>query len=127
MANLFRQQIGAFLPQAIHNLFSFRAKRRADREDHTQQTETTLLESKLKAEEFSSLRKAWREEQWVELIQKKDAWIQEELDDRLKEQSVVLGKISELMHDVRANGLQTNELLTTMNSSLARMAEKNKL
>lgn len=132
--NLFREQIGAFIPQALREHFTFRAKRKADKEEHQQQTEDTLLQSKLKAEDELlqskleaeqelRLRKSWREEQWVEILKQKDSWIQEELDGRLKENTKLLGKILEQMSNVRTNGIRTNDLLTSINSSLTRIAD----
>lgn len=86
--NLFKEQIAAFIPTAISDHFRFRAERTADQEEHAQLLEEVLLNGKLQTEAAEQLRKSWREEQWVELLQFKDSWLHEFLDaklDRLQE------------------------------------------
>lgn len=69
---LFKSQIGAFFPAAIREHFQSRAEQRRDSREHDQ-----------RIEEREQQRKSWREEQWVELILRKDAWLQEHLEKQL--------------------------------------------
>lgn len=126
VANLFREQIGSFIPTAIREHFQDLAKRRIDKIEHTQELEEALLNSKLQNEATESLRKSWREEQWVELLQQKDAWLKEIFEDRLDRLQDSSDKILETITAVQHNTKRTNDILTTINISLATVIDQTK-
>lgn len=124
-ANLFKEQIGAllgsFIPTAVKDFFQFRAHRAANREEHVQLLEETLLNGQLQNEAVEQLRKSWREEQWAELVLRKDAWQQETLDRRLEALEVGQNRLIEVMIEVRDNSSSTNKILATIHVALTRL------
>lgn len=123
VANLFREQIGSFIPAAMREHFQDQAKRRSDEIEHAQEIEETLLNSKLQNEAAESLRKSWREEQWLELLHQKDAWLKEVFEERLKELQASSDKTLEAVTTIGHNTKRTNDLLTTIHICLSKMAD----
>lgn len=123
LINIFKQPLSAFVPVAIRDFFTFRAKREADREEFAQGIEETLVNSRLQSEATEHLRRSWREEQWVELIQNKDAWLQDVLDKKLDGLQTGQAKLIEQTIQVQRNTLRTNDLLTAVNGNLSRVID----
>lgn len=121
--NIFKQPLSAFVPSAIRDFFTFRAKREADREEFQQGLEETLVNSRLQTEAAEHLRRSWREEQWVELIQNKDAWLQDVLDKKLDALQAGQTKLIELTTQVQRNTLRSNDLLTAVNANLSKISD----
>jgi hypothetical protein len=88
VVNIFKEPIGAFLPQAAHNFFRHRAKK-SDREQQ---------------------RKSWREEQWIELVQKWDAFAQ--------------GTLAQELKSIRSTEQTSCEELAKLRNGIERVAEK---
>lgn len=72
LLNLFREQVGTFVPASLREWFRHRAARIADRED---------FEQDLVASEAAS--RARREERLTRLLEKKDTWIQQTLSKEI--------------------------------------------
>lgn len=123
LINLFREQLGAFVPQAIRDHFQDQAKRAKNRESHKQEIEETLLDNLIQERVTDSLRDNSREGKLIDLIRQKDEYIQTKLDTRLDEQARLLGKMLEQMSHVRTNSGRTNDLLSAMNGSISRLAD----
>jgi hypothetical protein len=109
VVNIFKEQIGSFFPAAITDFFRFRAERKRDNQEHTQ-----LLE------EREQQRKSWREEQWVELILRKDAWLQEHLEKQLAEIEKGNNRIVDAITEVQNTTRRTNDILATIHVALSR-------
>lgn len=120
--NLFKQQIAGFIPEALRH----RAGREADREEFQQEIQENVLNFRLQAETTDQLRKSWREEQWVELLQQMLAWLREDLEKDMAEIQTGQGKLLETTIQVQRNTSRTNDLLTTMNMTLSLLAERSR-
>lgn len=123
--NLFREQISSFVPTAIRDHFSHRARRMADREEHVQEIEETLLNNRMQTMATEQLRSSWREEQWVELLQRKDAWLIDQLDKRLLDLQASTDKLLEEQIKMRYGINRTNDILTTIHITLSKLVEQN--
>lgn len=121
--NTFREQISAFIPEAVHNFFRSRADRKKDREEHAQQIEEALLNSRLQHQAADQLRKSWREEQWAELLQQMQAWTHETLERQLVAILNSSERSNSELANLRLNSTRTNDLLSTMNANLTRLAD----
>lgn len=125
--NIFKDSISSllvqFFPTAIREHFRYRAERKADREEHEQSIEATVLSSRLSRLEREQQRKSWREEQWVELIQQMQAWAYETLDKRLDGIQKGNDRSATELAQLRTNSVRANDLLTALNGNLTRLAD----
>lgn len=108
VVNLFKEQIGTVIPSAVRDIF----KSRVDRQEHSQQIEETLLNSRLQADATEQLRKSWREEQFAEMLHQKDSYLYEYLDKKVD-------KLADAQD-------RTNDLLTTIHIALSKLADEMK-
>lgn len=120
--NLFKQQLIAFIPEALRH----RAGRQADREEFKQGIEEALVNSRLQTEATDQLRKSWREEQWAEILQQMLGWLREDLEADMKQLQDGQAKLYETTIQVQRNTARTNDLLTTMNMTLSLLAERSR-
>lgn len=121
LINLFREQLSVFVPQAVKDHFKTLAARRADRQEHEQDIEQALLDSRLQTSANEALRVNRLEGQLIEALHRKDSFIEKQLDMRLSEQQDLLRRNLEQVSHIRSNGSRTNDLLTAMNGNLTRL------
>lgn len=114
---LFQAEIGTLfgviLPQGVIDFFRHRAAREADREEHSQELEEVELNARLQDSAAASLRKSWREENLMALVQAKDEWEREVLSAEIRNQT---RELTALHRQV----IRTNDLLTAMNIQITR-------
>lgn len=122
--NIFKAQIAAAIPDTVKNWFQFRVNRQADREEFQQEMAEVQLNSRLQSEAADQLRKSWREEQWVELLQQMLSWMREDLGKDITEIRAGQDKQMETLTQVQRNTLRTNDLLTTIHITLSKLAER---
>lgn len=114
--NLFREPLAALIAQAIPDHFRHYAGRRADREEHDQELEEVQLNARLQTAAAEQLRKSWREENLMSIVQEKDAF-ERGLFDKL---STSLDRLSDRMEQFHRQQIRTNDLLTTLNITMSR-------
>lgn len=108
-ANLFRDPLSALVSQALPDHFKHYATRQADREEHLQDIEEVKLNAQLQGEAVAELRKSWREENLMAILQSKDEFERE----LFRELTASFNKLA----DQQA---RTNELLTSLNTTMRR-------
>lgn len=124
VANLFKEQIGSFVPMAVRDFFRHRAARQIDREEFDQEIQEALVNSRLQSQATDELRKSWREEQWVELLQRKDAWLQDILEARLVAIQDINARTLEEAVRIKHGTERTNNILTTIHIVLSKLSDR---
>lgn len=110
--NIFKQPLIGFLPGAIREHFRWRAER-----------SDVQLNSRLQREATDDLRRSWREENWMQLLADKDAWILGELNKRLEAINTTGQAILEENNRIRGEIKRAANIQETIHISLSKMAE----
>lgn len=125
LVNLFKDQIGAFVPTAVREHFSSQARRQADEREHAQEIEEVKLNAALQTNASDDLRKSWREENLMDLLAAKDDWERTILRDEIIALRGAMGEQIKELQDLRRAAIRTNDLLTTLNIIMSRLSEAN--
>lgn len=120
LLNLFREQIGKFVPTAIREHFRNRAENQADQREHAQRIEETLIDNELQQRVTEQLRETRREDTLIKLLQDKDRWLENVLATQLERLGNGQEKMIEELKQIRGGITRTNNILTTIHIVLSR-------